>query len=179
MRHRIFRFLSLIATASGLSACSQADLLNSLIPREGYTLHRNIAYGDNPRQVLDVYVPKQPAAGSPVIVFFYGGSWQSGSRADYRFAGQAFASKGFITVIADYRLYPKSISRPSWRTARKCFAGRTTTSTNTAATRIGCSLPGIRRVRLSPSRWRWIRITFARRGHAGMDPGHHRHQRAV
>jgi acetyl esterase/lipase len=40
-------------------------------------------------------------------VFFYGGRWQAGSKADYRFAGQAFASKGFTTVIADYRLFPE------------------------------------------------------------------------
>jgi acetyl esterase/lipase len=83
------------------------DVLNFTIPRAGYTVHRDIAYGDNPRQKLDVYVPDTPAPGHPVMVFFYGGSWQSGEKGDYLFAGQAFASKGIITVIADYRLYPE------------------------------------------------------------------------
>jgi acetyl esterase/lipase len=67
---------------------------------------RDIAYGDNPRQQLDLYVPVD-AHRAPVIVFYYGGSWQNGSKDDYRFLGQAFAEKGFITAVADYRLYPQ------------------------------------------------------------------------
>jgi acetyl esterase/lipase len=42
-----------------------------------------------------------------VVVFFYGGSWNSGSRVDYRFVGEALASRGIVTVVADYRLYPQ------------------------------------------------------------------------
>lgn len=92
-----------------LTACSAVSLLNATIPTDGYVVHKDIAYGDNPRQKLDIYVPtaadsKNPA---PVIVFFYGGSWQYGSKDEYLFVGQALASKGFVTVIADYRLYPE------------------------------------------------------------------------
>jgi acetyl esterase/lipase len=52
-------------------------------------------------------VPNQLSKQAPVIVFFYGGSWQSGKKEDYLFAGQAFASKGYVAVIADYRVYPQ------------------------------------------------------------------------
>jgi acetyl esterase/lipase len=45
-------------------------------------------------------------AGRPVVVFWYGGSWQRGSKADYRFVGAALAERGFVTVLPDYRLYP-------------------------------------------------------------------------
>ena len=89
-----------------LSACSKADILNATITHDGYRVERNIAYGSNPRQMLDVYVPDD-AKKAPVIVFFYGGSWQFGTKDDYRFLGQALSSKGFITVVADYRLYPE------------------------------------------------------------------------
>jgi acetyl esterase/lipase len=41
------------------------------------------------------------------VVFFYGGRWATGGKADYRFVGQALAAQGFITVIPDYRLYPE------------------------------------------------------------------------
>jgi acetyl esterase/lipase len=92
-------------------ACAPLALINSLVPADTYTLTRDQAYGEHPRQRLDVYVPARPApAGAglaPVIVFFYGGAWTSGSRADYRFVGEAFASRGFVAVIADYRLYPE------------------------------------------------------------------------
>jgi acetyl esterase/lipase len=42
-----------------------------------------------------------------VIVFLYGGSWQSGSRGGYAFAGQALASRGFLVAVPDYRLVPE------------------------------------------------------------------------
>ncbi len=45
---------------------------------------------------------------APVVVFFYGGSWNSGSKDDYSFVGEALASRGIVVVIADYRLYPAS-----------------------------------------------------------------------
>jgi acetyl esterase/lipase len=100
-------FLLLGAAILALAACAKVDLLNAWVPHSGYTLHRDIAYGSEPRQKLDIYVPDNAPTDAPVIVFFYGGSWQQGAKADYRFAGQALASKGYVTVIADYRLYPE------------------------------------------------------------------------
>lgn len=57
--------------------------------------------------------PSQPAAGSrqgapshPVLVFFYGGGWNSGYRAGYAFVAKAFAARGFVVVVPDYRLVP-------------------------------------------------------------------------
>jgi acetyl esterase/lipase len=40
------------------------------------------------------------------VVFIYGGSWDSGEKSMYRFVGKLLASRGFITVIPDYRVYP-------------------------------------------------------------------------
>lgn len=100
------RLIPLLAICFTLSACAASDVLNASIPRDGYNIHRDIAYGSDPRQKLDIYVPDD-AKNAPTIVFFYGGSWQMGSKDDYRFLGQAFASRGFVTVIADYRLYPQ------------------------------------------------------------------------
>lgn len=99
--------LLVLGSVCALCGCSGLDALNFITPHSGYQLHKDIAYGANARQRLDVYVPDSPAAGHPVLVFFYGGSWQGGSKADYRFVGQAFAAKGFTTVIADYRVYPE------------------------------------------------------------------------
>lgn len=90
-----------------LAACSMTGLLNATITKQGYHVERDIAYGENVRQKIDVYIPDDLEKPAPVMVFFYGGSWQFGSKKDYVFLGQAFASKGIITVIADYRLYPE------------------------------------------------------------------------
>lgn len=105
--HRLLTLLFL-ALSTLLSACSPVSLLNALTPSDTYTKTSGIAYGSDPRQRLDIYSPTHKKTGpTPVVLFFYGGSWNSGERDDYRFVGEALASHGYVTVIADYRLYPQ------------------------------------------------------------------------
>lgn len=95
---------------AGLAACAPVRVLNALASVSGgQTVERNIAYGPRERQALDVYTPTAtaPTGGWPVVVFFYGGSWNSGERAEYAFVGAALASRGVLTLVADYRLYPE------------------------------------------------------------------------
>jgi len=56
---------------------------------------------------LDVYAPAD-AANAPVVVFFYGGSWQRGERAQYAFVGRRLAGHGVLAVVADYRTFPRA-----------------------------------------------------------------------
>ncbi|MBO9696060.1 MAG: alpha/beta hydrolase [Sphingopyxis sp.] len=67
-------------------------------------------YGSGPRQSLDIWVPENARTDDrlPVVVFFYGGGWDSGDRDSYGFAGRALARQGFVVVIPDYRLVPKA-----------------------------------------------------------------------
>jgi len=104
------RFFSAMACVALLAACSTVDLLNAVAPARGVSIHKDIAYGANPRHRLDVYVPTldgAPKGNAPVVVFFYGGGWTSGSRAMYRFFGSAMAARGVMVVVPDYRLYPE------------------------------------------------------------------------
>lgn len=91
------------------AACSPLPILNAVVPTDGYHRTVDIAYGGNPRQKLDVYAPHDTAGAKlkPVVVFFYGGRWDSGDRADYRFAAEALTSQGIVTVVPDYRVYPE------------------------------------------------------------------------
>ena len=103
------RRLALLALAPllAMAACAPIQALNALEPKGGVEIARNIAYGPDPRQALDVYSPRRPSPGAPVVVFFYGGSWDSGRRQDYQFVGAALASHGYVTVIPDYQVYPQ------------------------------------------------------------------------
>lgn len=99
-----------IAAGSALlSACSPLGLLNGLTPADpgGRLAASGLAYGPDARHRLDIYVPDAGAVRAPVMVFFYGGGWSSGERADYAFVGRAFAAQGFVTVIPDCRLVPQ------------------------------------------------------------------------
>jgi acetyl esterase/lipase len=90
---------------------SPAGLLNALVPRQGYRVLKDLAYGEGPRHRLDVYCPEprgEPAAApATIVVFLYGGQWKEGSKELYLFVGEALTSRGFIAVIPDYRIYPQ------------------------------------------------------------------------
>jgi acetyl esterase/lipase len=89
------------------SGCSPSTVLNSLAPDDGIRLQEGERYGNEDRQLLDIYRPDTVLADSPVLVFFYGGSWRRGDRGDYRYVGYNLSANGYVTVIPDYRLYPQ------------------------------------------------------------------------
>ena len=103
---RTWRITILLASAMA-SSCSPAQLVNALVTHDDYKLVTDRPYGDLPRQKLDIYTPIKIGPTTPIVIFFYGGNWQTGSKRDYLFVGQALASRGFIAVIPDYRLYPE------------------------------------------------------------------------
>lgn len=72
----------------------------------GVRVQHNLPYAEGQRAHLDVYAPRRAAKDAPVAVFVYGGSWQSGDKGLYAFVGRALASRGIVTVIPDYRVYP-------------------------------------------------------------------------
>ncbi len=104
-----FGLLPVMALA-GLAACAPVTVLNTIAAAGGgFREVADVSYGPLARHKLDLYTPTTaaPPGGWPVVVFFYGGSWNTGERADYRFVGTALATKGVLTVVADYRLYPE------------------------------------------------------------------------
>ena len=97
------------AAAVLAAACSPLGALNALGPRDGGVrrIATGVAYGDDPRQRMDVLAPTAtPDRPWPVLVFFYGGGWDSGERVQYRWAAHALAARGFMVVVPDYRIVP-------------------------------------------------------------------------
>ena len=91
----------------GLVACSPFGTLNALSPGSALRTNAAVPYGSNARHKLDIYTPDKAAASAPVVVFFMGGNWVKGEREDFAFVGRALASRGYVVVIPDYRLYPE------------------------------------------------------------------------
>ena len=108
---RRFRQLSVVAgIATLLSACSAIGLLNTLVPESGFKATQDIVYGASARDKLDVYRPvgaTTTTALKPVVVFFYGGAWDSGDKGGYMFVAEALTSRGYVVVVPNYRLYPE------------------------------------------------------------------------
>ncbi|WP_438012942.1 alpha/beta hydrolase [Psychrobacter raelei] len=101
------------------NAASVLGLLNAVTPNGGVSVIKDLAYGSEPEQDLDVYYPKAltqairnndtPAANYPLVVFVHGGSWESGNKEQYRFVGESLAQAGYVTAVINYRKAPEHI----------------------------------------------------------------------
>jgi acetyl esterase/lipase len=98
------------AAAVLAAACSPLGALNALGPRDPGVrrVGRDIPYGEDPRQRMDILAPTASRADPwPTLVFFYGGGWDSGMRTQYGWAAHALSARGFVVVVPDYRLVPQ------------------------------------------------------------------------
>jgi acetyl esterase/lipase len=107
------RRLVLLALLAALAGCSPRLLVETVFLGDNFVLTTGVAYGPDAAQRLDVYRPRRAERQAPVVVFLYGGRWQSGARRDYRLVGDALTRRGFLVVIPDYRLYP-AVLFPAW-----------------------------------------------------------------
>ena len=67
----------------------------------------DIAYGDHPKQYLDVYGPVGGTSSAPVFLFIHGGGFREGDRAHYGYVATSLAAEGIVTVVPSYRLQPE------------------------------------------------------------------------
>lgn len=77
----------------------------------GIGLKKNISYNgssNNPRNLLDVYYPKNIDQSKDVLVFIHGGSWDSGKKETYWWLGRNMARKNVVSVIINYSLSPEA-----------------------------------------------------------------------
>jgi acetyl esterase/lipase len=100
--------ISLVLMLLLLEGCSTSEFFLANAPTAFARVehHADLPYGKGPRQRLDVYSP-HGAANRPVVIFWYGGSWVTGAKSEYRFVGTTLAQHGVVAVIPDYRLYPQ------------------------------------------------------------------------
>lgn len=96
---------ALAAFAYTRSGPALLDALDRIWPGEGGTqVVRAVPFGKH-GQTLNVWRAGD-AKTAPVVIFYYGGGWVKGSADEYGWAARAYASKGFVVVVPDYRKVP-------------------------------------------------------------------------
>jgi acetyl esterase len=76
-------------------------------PREGVKVRRDVRYGSDERQRLDIYAPEaQVAALRSLLLHMPGGGFIRGDKAERENFGHFFAREGIVTAVANYRLAP-------------------------------------------------------------------------
>lgn len=95
------------AAVSDFQAVSEARVpFNARALAEGDRL-ADLAYGPHARHRIDIWRPKG-AGPHPAHLFFHGGYWRSGDKANFAYLGAALAAIGITTAIANYELCPAS-----------------------------------------------------------------------
>jgi acetyl esterase/lipase len=106
----VFAVLALAGLGVGFAArwslLGLLDRVDGLYPAEVRQAGSDIGFGRH-GLTLEVWAPKKGPEPAPVIVFFYGGSWNSGFREGYGFLGRALAAQGYVVVLPDYRKVPE------------------------------------------------------------------------
>ncbi|WP_372017290.1 alpha/beta hydrolase [Pseudoxanthomonas sp. 10H] len=75
----------------------------------GTRVLRDVAYGRDPRQRFDAYLPARPSHDAPVILFVHGGGWANGNKDNPGVVeGKAarWLPEGWILVSTNYRMRP-------------------------------------------------------------------------
>ena len=72
--------------------------------RDQFPHHLDLAYGSDPKQRLDLYLPEGEVSNAPVFLFLHGGGFREGDRAHYGSVAEPFVKSGVITAVASYRL---------------------------------------------------------------------------
>jgi acetyl esterase/lipase len=106
VKRLLSRTLVLAVVAFGIFWLVVDRALSLVLPAGKVIVTADQAFRPGARGMLDVYQP-EGASAAPVVLFFYGGSWQMGSRGLYEFVGKTLARRGIVTMVADYRLYPE------------------------------------------------------------------------
>lgn len=79
-------FMAIIAFFTGLFGFGGTKLENSKV-------FENISYGNNERNVLDLYIPEDASGDLGLVLYIHGGAWVSGDKESYKNTAQ-YASEG-------------------------------------------------------------------------------------
>jgi len=68
--------------------------------------HFDLAYGDAPRQRLDLFLADNPRA--PTFMFIHGGYWQRNDKEDHAFLAEGLLAHGINLAVVEYTLAPEA-----------------------------------------------------------------------
>jgi arylformamidase len=79
--------------------------VRSAAMRRHSALHPDLAYGDSPRQRLDLFLASNPKA--PTLAFIHGGYWQMNDKENFGFMAEGPLAHGINFAVIEYTLAPQ------------------------------------------------------------------------
>ncbi|MGQ0551419.1 MAG: alpha/beta hydrolase, partial [Armatimonadota bacterium] len=102
---RMARSLLIALGLAGFGVCQTATLEGAPDVAASTVAYVSGSGADPAKHTLDLYRPRR-RKDLPVLLFFHGGVWQMGDKEQYDHIGTAFARRGILTAVVNYRLTP-------------------------------------------------------------------------
>lgn len=103
-------YLAAHRAAQQLEDDSSSEASGGVSLPSGVKVLRDVPYGQDEQQRMDVYLPPQ-AANAPVIFMVHGGGWRRGDKGAQAVVENKmtrWVAKGFIFISTNYRMLPKT-----------------------------------------------------------------------
>ena len=100
----------IVLRALGLVLLLLAGLQTSYAASSDMRIIRDVAYGSQPAQHFDVYLPAQPKQ-APVIFMVHGGGWRIGDKTNPGVVENKVArwvTQGYVFISTNYRMLPEA-----------------------------------------------------------------------
>jgi acetyl esterase/lipase len=68
---------------------------------------KDVAFGKDEKQKLDVYSPKN-GKDCPIVIFVHRGEWTKGDKSEVSYKPKFFNEHGIVFISTNYRLYPEA-----------------------------------------------------------------------
>src|SRR6266511_3133245 len=146
------------AVAAAAAALVTAGLAAPAGAGQGVSVKRDVTYrtADGEQLGLDVYQPATKGNGRPAVVVIHGGAWVHGDKEWFAQQANQLAERGFVAFSVNYRLAPRTHTRPRSTTSRRPSNGCASTPRSTASTGSASARSAARPARISPAcspRW--------------------------
>jgi acetyl esterase/lipase len=115
MKVKYFKRLFIIVLALCtfiLASCENNDTTSTITSTkevETYQIYKDLSYGDNQRNALDLYMPSNYQNHS-IVLFLHGGAWVSGDKSFYKDYMTKIAALGIPCASMNYRYISKNVS---------------------------------------------------------------------
>jgi acetyl esterase/lipase len=113
MKRNTFCLVIVLATLCAAASGQDSRVINWIdYAAVAYDIQPNITYAtaNNTEIKLDLYLPKNPPAGTPTLVLFHGGGWVDGAKERNVLYLLPYLSMGWTVVNVEYRLARNSLA---------------------------------------------------------------------
>lgn len=107
-KHLFTRLFILFLIGFSIAGCEKDTEIDQL-PADKVHKLTNVAYGTDTRNRMDVYLPANRTAETPIVILIHGGAWISGDKSIFTSMQDTLLARGIASVNMNYRYVSSTV----------------------------------------------------------------------